>query len=535
MNTWITNHKKMAVSLLLFLSMLAVAAATGIFLVAMTREAEHYYREAVTQYGPLHRGITEEGTVSVGSVEQEFDLDISGYSVENKGFSFAGPAAAPAGSHSGGSRLLEVEEVYITQGQQIGKGAALLKLTDESVEEIRKELVADEEEAKLKLDQLSLSGQKEAAAAAQIREQNRLYGESASLEYEESLQDLSEAAQEAQETWEEAQQELQEYRTDLANVQADYKEAVSYLQEATAAVEGETDTYWHLRNEELREEAKKVVEEEEARTEELEALIQEKEWEIISLQAAYHEAQLAYLEGEADAGTVYDKRLYNLQQAEEIYAIATDQTEYEKKTAQEDYEEASGKLEDFDSTIVDGVVPSRYEGVVTDVSIKGGDTIQKGTTLVSMNDYGDVTVQTEADHEVIQTIAVGETVHLSFPAYPDGEFDGVVTEIGEAVSGSGTQITWPVEIAVDGEVAALYGGMTAEVTFMTEETKDVLYVPVRAVIQENGSSYVKVYDEQGKVVKKEVKTGFSDGRHVEISEGVTEGETVLMESRVRSE
>ena len=60
-------------------------------------------------------------------------------------------------------------------------------------------------------------------------------------------------------------------------------------------------------------------------------------------------------------------------------------------------------------------------------------------------------------------------------------------------------------------------------------------MPVRAVISEGGVSYVNVRDEQGNVVKKEVKTGITDGRSVEITEGVGEGEKVLIESRGKSE
>lgn len=421
------------------------------------------------------------------------------------------------------------------QGQEIKKGDPLFGLTKESVEEIREELEADEEEAKLQLDQKSLLREKAVTEAAQVYEQNQIYGEGASLEYEDSLYDLQKALEEAQKAVEEALEELEEYGTDLENLQADYEEAVFYLQETTAAVESETDTYWYLKNEEARELAETVVDHEEAQMEELEEQIREKEWELISLQAACHEALLAYQNGEADAGTAYDKRMYHLQHASEIYAIATDQAEYELKSAREDYEEASEKLQEFDSYIVDGVVSSLYGGVVTEVGVTAGDTVRKGTTLITLNHYEDVVTETEADDEMMRSIAVGDRVQVSFSAYPDGQFSGVISDIGEGVSGSDSQASWPVEISVEGDVSGLYGGMTAEVTFMTEESREVLHVPVRAVISEGGVSYVNVRDEQGNVVKKEVKTGITDGRSVEITEGVGEGEKVLIESRGKSE
>ena len=39
-------------------------------------------------------------------------------------------------------------------------------------------------------------------------------------------------------------------------------------------------------------------------------------------------------------------------------------------------------------------------------------------------------------------------------------------------------------------------------------------------------------DENGSIVEKDVTTGFSDGVNVEITEGLSQGDTVLIESKV---
>ncbi len=56
----------------------------------------------------------------------------------------------------------------------------------------------------------------------------------------------------------------------------------------------------------------------------------------------------------------------------------------------------------------------------------------------------------------------------------------------------------------------------------------------RAIIREGVTSYVKVRDESGAVKRQEVVTGFSDGVCVEIVEGLSEGDTVLIESKVEN-
>lgn len=53
-----------------------------------------------------------------------------------------------------------------------------------------------------------------------------------------------------------------------------------------------------------------------------------------------------------------------------------------------------------------------------------------------------------------------------------------------------------------------------------------------AQCSERDKSYVKVRDDSGNIVKQEVTTGFSDGVHVEVVAGLSEGDIVLIESKV---
>ena len=63
----------------------------------------------------------------------------------------------------------------------------------------------------------------------------------------------------------------------------------------------------------------------------------------------------------------------------------------------------------------------------------------------------------------------------------------------------------------------------------------MLYVSNKAIINEGTSYYVKMKDENGIIQKVQVITGFSDGINVEITSGLEEGDTVLIESQVVTE
>lgn len=81
---------------------------------------------------------------------------------------------------------------------------------------------------------------------------------------------------------------------------------------------------------------------------------------------------------------------------------------------------------------------------------------------------------------------------------------------------------------IQGDTADLGMGMTGDVTFLTDETKRVIYVPKRAVFMDEERSYVKMRGRNGTIVEKNVTTGLSDGIHIEIIKGISEGDVVLL-------
>ena len=188
----------------------------------------------------------------------------------------------------------------------------------------------------------------------------------------------------------------------------------------------------------------------------------------------------------------------------------------------------------FDGVIQDCAVVAEYDGIVTNVYFEAGDTIQTGDTLVTLYDLEDVTMTVTVAEEDMTDIAKGSAANVVLTAYPDEVFTAVVSDISDASADSSGNVTYEVTVTLQGdEVRKLYQGMMGDVTFITEEVREVLYVPVRAVTEENDKSYVKIKDADGSVRKVEVTTGFTDGVYIEIPEGLEEGEIVLIESVVK--
>jgi len=131
----------------------------------------------------------------------------------------------------------------------------------------------------------------------------------------------------------------------------------------------------------------------------------------------------------------------------------------------------------------------------------------------------------------IVKIATGIETDITLDAYgSDVMFDGVVTEIeiGETVIQDVVYYKVTVVLIEDDREYQIFNGMTADVTFYTEEKENVLYVPQRVVRADGARRIVRVVN-NGEVREVEVITGLrGDNGLIEIVSGLSEGDEVVI-------
>ena len=75
--------------------------------------------------------------------------------------------------------------------------------------------------------------------------------------------------------------------------------------------------------------------------------------------------------------------------------------------------------------------------------------------------------------------------------------------------------------------------MTAEAKVLVGELADVLVVPVQAIAEHKGEFYAFV-EKSGQTKLQKVKIGENNETHVQVLEGLTEGEKVALDARLRA-
>lgn len=527
------------------IALVCVAAVSMVLVSCGSKEEEEtVYRETTVEYGDLTVGITENSEVNIGTTEQTFDLDISalvdssmGNSQGNIGgmgmsFSFGGNLFASR------SQEMSVEQVHITVGQEISAGDVLYTLTQESVEEIRSQLETDVADTLAEFETLEIEQQEDIAEVQQSYNTYVVNGRLAAVEYEESMTALNKAVLEAEEALLEKQNQYNENLAEIMEVQEELAEAQKDLKEAQAAVSENyenrfKDSYYYTVFRNTRDMAKTIVESLEEELEQLQKQNTTLNAEIAEAARSWNKACRNLETGELEAKQTLESAQYYASAADEWYSIQTEGFDNESMQLYRDYMDAVEKLESFDSYICGTEVLAEYSGVITEVMLSEGDSITSGTTLVSLYNQDEVTMDVSISEDDYQSLDMAGKVNVVFTAYPEEAYTAVISEASDAEYDSSTgKLYYTLTVTLQGDTSGLYEGMTGDVTFVTKETQEVVYVSNRAIFRDGARSYVKLRDEAGNVQEQDVVTGFSDGVNVEIVEGLSEGDIVLIESKV---
>ena len=143
-------------------AVLAAGTVTFAYQSGSDSEEQTVYKEVTVEKGNLTAGVTESGSVTIGTLDQTLDFseDSSSASTQNNS-SAQNSAGENATSSTSTASTLEVETVYVIAGQSVAEGDPILKLTEESVASYKKDLEEAVTEAKTAVSEAGLSAEKQ--------------------------------------------------------------------------------------------------------------------------------------------------------------------------------------------------------------------------------------------------------------------------------------------------------------------------------------------------------------------------------------
>lgn len=259
---------------------------------------------------------------------------------------------------------------------------------------------------------------------------------------------------------------------------------------------------------------------------------------IDSLNDSISETELSIKTSDAESGSNLlkarqdaDTAIAKADSAQSVYDRTAASLENQVSEAQKKYDNAVKEYDEFcDSVSDDGSVYAECDGIISSVNVSDGDSIMANVSLVTIMDTRYIYLSASVSEEDITSLESDMECSVTLTAFDGKSFEGHIDTISAEPARSSGSVTYTVTVKLDDESGLnVREGMSGDITFIEGGVTDVMYTNVNAVTFRDGKSYVKVYDENGQVIEKEVTTGFSDGRYVEITSGVSAGEKLLAE------
>jgi len=194
---------------------------------------------------------------------------------------------------------------------------------------------------------------------------------------------------------------------------------------------------------------------------------------------------------------------------------------------------ARANVERTDTLLGFAKITAPFSGVITKRMVDPGAFIPAATSgsaaqnaaLFTLMDFSKVRVQAAVPEAEVPFIKNGLLVRITVEELPGRNFDGAVTRYAQALDDATKTMLTEIELA--NPKNELRPGMYASVRIIIETKPDALVIPSDALlVEKTRNSVFTVADNKAKRLT--VKTGFNDAGWVEVLEGVSLDQPVIL-------
>ncbi len=248
-----------------------------------------------------------------------------------------------------------------------------------------------------------------------------------------------------------------------------------------------------------------------------------------------------------------------IEKSEYLQKLKKGPDELDLKSAELLVKQRENELMDAREKINDYYIRAPFDGVITKINVKSGDSIESGKVVATLSTNKKIAeiVLNEVD---VTKVNINDEAFLTFDALPEVRLKGKVVSINPAGEISQGVVSYKIKIAFENNPQVKIG-MTVNAEIINEKKENVLVVPNQAVKKFQDKIFVEVPDERDlNILNKKIynlenfginsnkriislnlnyqpkmkfiKTGLSDEKNIEVLEGLKEGEWVIIKSSI---
>jgi HlyD family secretion protein len=179
----------------------------------------------------------------------------------------------------------------------------------------------------------------------------------------------------------------------------------------------------------------------------------------------------------------------------------------------------------------DGVFSTDFVNKKNDIlsNFRVGSKVTSGTQFGAVASLAKMQLPVQVDELDLPNIKTGMKAEIKVDSYPGRIFPAEVTQISSVGTTTNGVTFYDVVLAAENKDNILKYGMTATGEILIQDKKDVIYLPPEALQSQKGKRVVSLKKADGTVDNEhEVKIGIRSKTQIEITEGLKEGDKVVL-------
>jgi HlyD family secretion protein len=186
------------------------------------------------------------------------------------------------------------------------------------------------------------------------------------------------------------------------------------------------------------------------------------------------------------------------------------------------------------SPVTGMVVYARSEGgrMGGGEAIQEGAQIREGQEMLTIPSAGGMIAQASVHESVLKQVEIGLTCAITVDALPSQQFRGQVRFVAPLPDkgnwwANPNQRLYRTEVSIEDVSLEMRPGMNCSIEILVEEVPDALFVPLQAIVLTKGETIAFVA-KGARNEQRTVKIGKQNDKWVQVLEGLSEGEEVLL-------
>jgi len=236
------------------------------------------------------------------------------------------------------------------------------------------------------------------------------------------------------------------------------------------------------------------------------------------------------------SNALYKDALLNFSRLKELYAqqavskIRLEKTKLGLESALTQKKNASANVDVINHTLKKSYMRAPFKGIITSKNMEEGDIINpnmgRSAGVLTLMNIDKVKIILDIPSFEIDKIEIGQDCKIQLNSDKTHLYNGKVYLKNLAAEYSSK--TFKVDIVVDNPDMKIKAGILADVNIEITRKENVLYLPLAALIKNDKIFSVVLYND-GRAKNKIIKSGLTNKYNFEITEGLSEGQIVVID------